>query len=80
MLLNNKLQQIINEYKEIIDTLLPDEFPISCICKKTGMSRQGVRAKLITNYEPGDDFYKRGNAIYISKRVTFQLLKIGGND
>ena len=56
MLLNNKLQQIINEYKEIIDTLLPDEFPISYICKKTGMTRQGVRAKLITNYEPGDGF------------------------
>lgn len=80
MLLNNKLQQIINEYKEIIDTLLPEEFPISYICKKTGMTRQGVRANLMTNYDIGDDFKKRGNVIYVSRRVTFQLLNIGGNN
>lgn len=71
-------ENIVKKYENIIDTLLPEEFPISYLVEKTGKTRQGIRANLYMNFDEEKDFHKKGHLIYVSRETTFQLLSKGG--
>lgn len=77
----HEIKQMLLEQRNLFNSLFPSKIAISFICEKTGMTRQGVRANLINNYEPETDFWKEGGKIYMSKKVALQLLSIiGGNN
>ena len=73
-----EIKKLLLEQKKILETLFPNKVSISFIKERTGLTRQGIRDKLINNFQPEVDFWKEGGRIYMSKNVAFQLLnKIG---
>jgi hypothetical protein len=70
------LKRLILEQRTMILAIFPNEISISFICEKTGMTRQGVRKRLIENYEIEEDFWKRGGKIFMSKTTALQFLNI----
>ncbi len=73
-----EIKKLLLEQKKILETLFPNKVSISFIKERTGLTRQGIRDKLINNFQPEVDFWKEGGKIYMSKNVAFQLLnKIG---
>jgi predicted DNA-binding protein YlxM (UPF0122 family) len=73
-----EIKELLLEQKKILETLFPNKVSISFIKERTGLTRQGIRDKLINNFQPEVDFWKEGGKIYMSKNVAFQLLnKIG---
>ena len=73
-----EIKKLLLEQKKILETLFPNKVSISFIKERTGLTRQGIRDKLINNFQPEVDFWKEGGKIYMSKNVAFQILnKIG---
>ena len=73
-----EIKKLLLEQKKILETLFPNKVSISFIKERTGLTRQGIRDKLINNFQPEVDFWKEGGRIYMSKNVAFQILnKIG---
>ena len=73
-----EIKKLLLEQKKILETLFPNKVSISFIKERTGLTRQGIRDKLINNFQPEVDFWKEGGKFYMSKNVAFQLLnKIG---
>lgn len=71
-----EIKKLLLEQRNILETLFPKKVALSFICERTGLTRQGVRNKLISNYEIDTDFWKEGGKIFISKEVAFQLINI----
>lgn len=67
------------EYLEIIKFLIPENFEISYVANKTKLSRQAIRQRLINNYEPEVDFWKKGAKIYMSQKVALQIINMRSN-
>ena len=63
----------------MIETLFPNKVSISFIKERTGLTRQGIRQKLINNFEPEVDFWQEGGKIFMSKSVALQLLNLIGD-
>ncbi|WP_418186544.1 hypothetical protein [Aliarcobacter lanthieri] len=73
-----ELKSLILEQRgklEKIELLIPEKFDISYITQKTGLTRQGIRKKLLVNYEYKVDFLYEGSKIYMSQKVALQMLK-----
>lgn len=74
-----EIKKLLLEQKVILETLFPNKVSISFIKERTGLTRQGIRQKLINNFEPEVDFWQEGGKIFMSKNVAFQLLKLIGD-
>ena len=74
-----EIKKLLLEQKVMIETLFPNKVSISFIKERTGLTRQGIRQKLINNFEPEVDFWHEGGKIFMSKKVAFQLLKLIGD-
>ena len=72
-------QKLLLEQKIILETLFPNKVSISFIKERTGLTRQGIRQKLINNFEPEVDFWQEGGKIFMSKNVALQLLNLIGD-
>lgn len=74
-----EIKKLLLEQKAMIETLFPNKVSISFIKERTGLTRQGIRQKLINNFEPEVDFWQEGGRIFMSKRVALQLLNLIGD-
>ena len=74
-----EIKSILLQNKALLESLFPSKVSISFIAERTGLSRQGIRQKLINNFEPEVDFWQEGGKIFMSKNVAFQLLKLIGD-
>ncbi|NLO18064.1 MAG: type II toxin-antitoxin system VapC family toxin [Arcobacter butzleri] len=72
-----ELKTLLLEQREIFLSLFPKKVPISFIAERTGLTRQAIRMKLLTNYEPEVDFWKENGKILITRTTALQLLKLG---
>lgn len=74
-----EIKSLLLQQKVLLESLFPTKVSISFITERTGLSRQGIRQKLINNFEPEVDFWQEGGKIFMSKKVAFQLLKLIGD-
>ncbi len=74
-----EIKKLLLEQKIILETLFPNKVSISFIKERTGLTRQGIRQKLINNFEPEVDFWQEGGKIFMSKNVALQLLNLIGD-
>lgn len=74
-----EIKKLLLEQKVMIETLFPNKVSISFIKERTGLTRQGIRQKLINNFEPEVDFWQEGGKILMSKSVALQLLNLIGD-
>ncbi len=74
-----EIKKLLLEQKAILETLFPNKVSISFIKERTGLTRQGIRQKLINNFEPEVDFWQEGGKIFMSKNVALQLLNLIGD-
>ena len=74
-----EIKSLLLQQKVLLESLFPTKVSISFIVERTGLSRQGIRQKLINNFEPEVDFWQEGGKIFMSKNVAFQLLKLIGD-
>ena len=74
-----EIKKLLLEQKAILETLFPNKVSISFIKERTGLTRQGIRQKLINNFEPEVDFWQEGGKIFMSKSVALQLLNLIGD-
>ena len=74
-----EIKELLLEQKVMIETLFPNKVSISFIKERTGLTRQGIRQKLINNFEPEVDFWQEGGKIFMSKSVALQLLNLIGD-
>ena len=74
-----EIKKLLLEQKKIQETLFPNKVSISFIKKRTGLTRQGIRDKLINNFQPEVDFWQEGGKIFMSKSVALQLLNLIGD-
>ena len=74
-----EIKKLLLEQKAILETLFPNKVSISFIKERTGLTRQGIRQKLINNFEPEVDFWQEDGKTFMSKNVAFQLLKLIGD-
>jgi hypothetical protein len=74
-----EIKKLLLKQKAILETLFPNKVSISFIKERSGLTRQGIRQKLINNFEPEVDFWQEGGKIFMSKNVAFQLLKLIGD-
>ena len=74
-----EIKTLLLEQKVMIETLFPNKVSISFIKERTGLTRQGIRQKLINNFEPEVDFWQEGGKIFMSKSVALQLLNLIGD-
>ena len=74
-----EINKLLLEQKVMIETLFPNKVSISFIKERTGLTRQGIRQKLINNFEPEVDFWQEGGKIFMSKSVALQLLNLIGD-
>ena len=75
----SEIKKLLLEQKAILETLFPNKVSISFIKERTGLTRQGIRQKLINNFEPEVDFWQEGGKIFMSKSVALQLLNLIGD-
>ena len=75
----SEIKSILLQNKALLESLFPTKVSISFIAERTGLTRQGIRQKLINNFEPEVDFWQEGGKIFMSKNVAFQLLKLIGD-
>ena len=64
---------------EKLELLIPEEFEISFVVAKTGLTRQGIRKRLINKFEPDVDFCKKRGKIYLSQKVALQIINMRSN-
>ena len=74
-----EIKKLLLEQKKILETLFPNKVSISFIKERTGLTRQGIRDKLINNFQPEVDFWQEGGKIFMSKSVALQLLNLIGH-
>ena len=74
-----EIKKLLLEQKVMIETLFPNKVSISFIKERTGLTRQGIRQKLINNFAPEVDFWQEGGKIFMSKSVALQLLNLIGD-
>lgn len=74
-----EIKKLLLEQKVMLETLFPNKVSISFIKERTGLTRQGIRQKLINNFEPEVDFWQEGGKIFMSKSVALQLLNLIGD-
>lgn len=74
-----EIKELLLEQKVMIETIFPNKVSISFIKERTGLTRQGIRQKLINNFEPEVDFWQEGGKIFMSKSVALQLLNLIGD-
>ncbi len=74
-----EIKKLLLEQKKILETLFPNKVSISFIKERTGLTRQGIRDKLINNFQPEVDFWQEGGKIFMSKSVALQLLNLIGD-
>ena len=74
-----EIKKLLLEQKKILETLFPNKISISFIKERTGLTRQGIRDKLINNFQPEVDFWQEGGKIFMSKSVALQLLNLIGD-
>ena len=74
-----EIKKLLLEQKVMIETLFPNKVSISFIKERTGLTIQGIRQKLINNFEPEVDFWQEGGKIFMSKSVALQLLNLIGD-
>ena len=63
------------EKLEKLELLIPEKFDISFVVKKTGLTRQAIRQRLLIKFEHRVDFWMEGDKIYMSQKVALQMLK-----
>ena len=63
------------EKLEKLELLIPEKFDISFVVKKTGLTRQAIRQRLLIKFEHKVDFWMEGDKIYMSQKVALQMLK-----
>ncbi|WP_412726763.1 hypothetical protein [Arcobacter sp. 15-2] len=71
-----EIKALLLEQRSLINALFPNEVDIAFITQRTGMTRQGVRKRLLENYEIEEDFWKKGSKIFMSKTTALQFLKL----
>ena len=74
-----EIKKLLLKKKKILETLFPNKVSISFIKERTGLTRQGIRDKLINNFQPEVDFWQEGGKIFMSKSVALQLLNLIGD-
>ena len=55
--------------------LVDDEFLQRALVKKTGLTRQAIRQRLLIKFEHKVDFWMEGDKIYMSQKVALQMIK-----
>ena len=73
-----ELKKLILEQREKLEKLellIPEKFDISFVIKKTGLTRQAIRQRLLLKFEPKVDFWYEGGKIYLSQKVALLMLK-----
>ena len=63
------------EKLEKLELLIPEKFDISFVIKKTGLTRQAIRQRLLIKFEHKVDFWMEGDKIYMSQKVALQMIK-----
>ena len=73
-----ELKSLILEQREKLEKLellIPEKFDISFVIKKTGLTRQAIRQRLLIKFEHKVDFWMEGDKIYMSQKVALQMIK-----
>jgi len=73
-----ELKKLILEQREKLEKLellIPEKFDISFVIKKTGLTRQAIRQRLLIKFEHKVDFWMEGDKIYMSQKVALQMIK-----
>ena len=63
------------EKLEKLELLIPEKFDISFVVKKTGLTRQAIRQRLLIKFEHKVDFWMEVDKIYMSQKVALQMIK-----
>ena len=63
------------EKLEKLELLIPEKFDISFVVKKTGLTRQAIRQRLLIKFRHKVDFWIEGDKIYMSQKVALQMIK-----
>ena len=71
-----ELKNLLLEQRTILRSLFPEKVSLSFIKERTGITRQAIRMKLISNFEIEVDFWKENGKIFMSKATALQLLKL----
>lgn len=71
-----ELKNLLLEQRTILRSLFPEKVSLSFIKERTGLTRQAIRMKLISNFEIEVDFWKENGKIFMSKATALQLLKL----
>lgn len=74
-----EIKSLLLQQKALLESLFPTKVSISFIRERTGLTRQGIRQKLINNFKPEVDFWQEGGKIFMSKSVALQLLNLIGD-
>ena len=63
------------EKLEKLELLIPEKCDISFVVKKTGLTRQAIRQRLMIKFKHKVDFWMEGDKIYMSQKVALQMIK-----
>jgi hypothetical protein len=73
------LLTILSEIREIkannieLKSLIPDELSLSEISNLTGKTANTLRKYVIANFEPEEDYKKKGGKIYVKQDVVLRI-------
>ncbi|MFV0561909.1 hypothetical protein [Malaciobacter mytili] len=68
----SEIREIKAEHKEL-KSLIPDELSLSEISNLTGKAANTLRKYVIANFEPEEDYKKKGGKIYVKQDVVLRI-------
>ena len=70
----NNIKNQLQEQKNMITMLMPEEASVSFIASSTGKSRQAIHSYLVHNFLFEDDYYLKGGRTFVTQKTAIQLL------
>ena len=68
----SEIREIKAEHKEL-KSLIPDGLSLSEISNLTGKAANTLRKYVIANFEPEEDYKKKGGKIYVKQDVVLRI-------
>lgn len=72
--IKNLLLEMKNEFRLNLRSMVPSEFSVADLAKKTGLSKPCVLQKLYRFYDEGADYFTRGNKIIIKQECAINIV------
>jgi len=70
-----ELKNDILEIKTLLNIMLPKEFSILDIARRTGKSKEAIRKYLQNHFEPEVDYFMKNGKIIVERDVAIKIIQ-----